>query len=421
MRIFLKYLLIFLILCLPGILNAQTIQPQLSAIPGISFKKIPNEHFKEYYEIFVQQPVDHDNQLKGKFKQRIFLGFNSTQLPTIINTDGYGIEYASKPSYQNELATLLNANLITIEHRYFGKSLPDSLDYSYLTVKQSAADAHSIKVLFSTLLKNKWISSGISKGGQAALAYKLYHPKDVSATIVYGTSVKKDLYENKIDSMLAVFEKTSCGNKLEQLKLYVFKKKQRFIPRLLNYNVNKRLFMKQFDLETYLDYILLELNFSFLQNGHNCIEIPDISLGDEIIFNFLISVVPPSFYDINSMERLKPAFYMAYHELGYYEYNIEKYRPLLKSNNYSNKNFAPSGMKISFDKTYLTDLNNFLRSKEAKNVIFIYGEKDPWSAMQNTGKARKEIIKNGSHKSRIMNMELIQKENLIKHLKLLLN
>ena len=45
----------------------------------------------------------------------------------------------------NDLLTnLLDANQIMVEHRYFGKSVPDSLDWNYLNIKQSAADHHRI-------------------------------------------------------------------------------------------------------------------------------------------------------------------------------------------------------------------------------------------------------------------------------------
>lgn len=421
MRTVAKSLFILLFITFSFPLRAQSIDRQLSQIPDISLKQIPNDNFKEYYEIFIQQPLDHENPLSEKFQQRLFLGFISEDLPTIISTDGYGTDYASKSSYQNELAPLLDANLIIIEHRYFGRSIPDTMNYNYLTVKQTAADAHTVRNIFASILKNKWISSGISKGGQAALAYKLFYPNDVSATVVYGTAIKSALTENKIDSMLAVFEKTQCGNKLELIKLYAFKNKQEFIPLLKNHIVQNKLVMKQFDPETYFDYLLLELPFSFLQNGNNCKEIPPAEAGAKKIFNFLISVVHPRFFDSNNMERFKPAFYMFYHELGYYEYDTEKYKSYLHQIDYSNRNFAPQNIKFNFDKTYLGELNKFLKTKESENIIFIYGERDPWSAMQNTGMSRKEIIKNGSHKSRISDMGETQRERLLKHLNTLLD
>jgi hypothetical protein len=407
--------LAFLIFIFNGFLslNAQNIQQQLSSLHGISFKQIPNDHFKEYYEIFIQQPIDHNNTSSKKFKQRIFLGFNSIELPTLVNTDGYGIDYASKQVYQNELATLLNTNLITIEHRYLGKSVPDSINYDFLTVKQAAADAHEIVKLFSSIFKKSWISTGISKGGQAALAFKLFYPEDVKATIVYGTAVKKALNETKIDSMLTFFEKTPCGNALEQIRINVFKNKKEYLELFKNHIIQKSLLLKQFDLETYFDYLLLELPFSFLQNGNKCVDIPPVSAGTEKIFNFIISIVPPKFYDSGNMNRLKPAYYMSYHELGYYEYNTTKYKAYLHKDNYSNKNFAPENININFDKTYLDTLNKFLQTTDAGSIVFIYGENDPWSSMQHTGRAGKEIIKNGSHKSRIADMKPIQKENLI--------
>ena len=50
-----------------------------------------------------------------------------------------------------ELSELLNANQISIEHRYFGESLPDSLNYDYLNLKQASADLHHINQLFQKI------------------------------------------------------------------------------------------------------------------------------------------------------------------------------------------------------------------------------------------------------------------------------
>ena len=75
------------------------------------FKIVPktNPNFKEYYEITIQQSLDHSNP-KDKFTQRIFVGFQDFNAPTVIITDGYAIDYASKADYSNELTTELKAN-----------------------------------------------------------------------------------------------------------------------------------------------------------------------------------------------------------------------------------------------------------------------------------------------------------------------
>ena len=53
-----------------------------------------------------------------------------------------------------ELTKLLDGNQILIEHRFFGQSLPDTLDYKYLTLKQVTGDLHHINELFKRIYKN---------------------------------------------------------------------------------------------------------------------------------------------------------------------------------------------------------------------------------------------------------------------------
>src|SRR5215213_2025501 len=70
-----------------------------------------NLNFKEYYEITFQQTLNHSKS-KDKFNQRIYIGFQDFNAPTIMVTDGYAIDYASRSDYTNELAKELKANII---------------------------------------------------------------------------------------------------------------------------------------------------------------------------------------------------------------------------------------------------------------------------------------------------------------------
>ncbi len=413
---------IFLLFCNNVSTNAQqnSIRESLSKIPGIKTEQLYNVHFKEYFEIHVTQPVDHFNPFSKTFSQRVYFGFNSPDSATVMDTDGYENQYAARPDYENELAALLHANLIVVEHRFCGESVPDSLNYDFLTLRQAAEDDHSIKLLFETILKNKWISTGISKGGQAALAYKYYYPQDVSATVLYGTAVKKSLNENKVDSMLNVLAQTACGKQLEAFQLAAFKNKAALLPILKEYAITNHLSFTKFELETCLNYMLLELPFSFWQEGNTCKLIPPVDVDAKTCFNYIVHVVPPRFFSDINLKRLEPAFYLSYHELGYYEYNTKKFKPYLKQSNYSNKNFVPENVKVDFNPVYLNAINKFLQTNNAKSIVFIYGEFDPWSSMQQVYKANKVIVSSGSHKSRIKDLDDAEKNTTIRLIRALL-
>jgi hypothetical protein len=411
---FLKRILLFFLFSLSGTLVASDLKDELSRLPGITIKQINNISFREYYEIFIDQPLDHFAASSATFKQRLILGIAANDSSVVMDTDGYGIDYALNPDYKHELASFIHSNLLLVEHRFFGCSVPDNFNYRYLDTKQSAADIHAIRKLFSGIFKNKWISSGISKGGQAALAHKMYYPEDVSFTLLYGTPVRKKQNDNRIDSMLNELSHTECGKQLETVQKNLLENKKQFLAYLDLYALKNGLtfFMGK---ETVFEYMVLELPFSFWQSAGNCSMLP--AADEESLWKFLIKVIPPAFYSESNIKRLRPAYYMNYHEFGYYEYRTEDLQVLLKQKKYLNSRFVPADTWIVFDPEYINSLNSFLMTEEAENIVFVYGELDPWSAMRATGKAGKLIVKQGSHKSRIADLDKDQKEKLMSLLK----
>jgi hypothetical protein len=111
--------------------------------------------------------------------------------PTVLVTEGYGGDYALNPRYRDELAGLFHTNTVFVEHRYFSGSVPDTVDWQYLTAQNSASDLHLITTLFKQIYPQKWISTGISKGGQTALIYRAFFPNDVDITVPYVAPVSR--------------------------------------------------------------------------------------------------------------------------------------------------------------------------------------------------------------------------------------
>lgn len=141
--------------------------------------------FLETYEIKVKQALDHKDTSLGFFEQRVFVAFKSNTNPVVFIPEGYGANYAANKNYINELSPMLNANQICVEHRYFGESWPDSVNWDYLTAKNAAADHHKLVELLSPFFSGKWVSTGISKGGQTEVYHRTWYPNDVDATVAY--------------------------------------------------------------------------------------------------------------------------------------------------------------------------------------------------------------------------------------------
>ena len=163
-KIVLNLLLIF---CVCWQVQAQkvTVENALFDLPDVIFQEIGKA---DTFELKIKQPLDHQHPEKGYFYQRAFLTHKAFDKPMVMYLSGY-----DQPKvYNNELSKLLDANQLSIEHRFFGKSMPDSVDYTYLNLAQATADLHHINELFKKIYTGKWISTGISKGGSTTIFYK---------------------------------------------------------------------------------------------------------------------------------------------------------------------------------------------------------------------------------------------------------
>jgi hypothetical protein len=98
--------------------------------------------------------------------------------PVVVVLEGYQI-WSDRPY---ELSMMLDANQITIEHRFFGKSAPERIPWEYLTIWQAANDHHAIiqtmKKIYPAMGQHR-----ISKGGQTTLFLGLL-PDDVNVSVL---------------------------------------------------------------------------------------------------------------------------------------------------------------------------------------------------------------------------------------------
>jgi len=104
-------------------------------------------------------------------------------------------------------------------------------------------------------------------------------------------------------------------------------------------------------------------------------------------------------------------------EIGFYGYDITPFSEVVDFK--SNPDFSftiPPDISIVYNPEPMEEVDQFIRHK-AKNIIFIYGENDPWSATAaeityNTN-LLKVIKPGGSHLTRIHNLPEQQKEMVI--------
>jgi hypothetical protein len=387
-------------------------QPSIQSvevIPGNSF-------FRETLQVFIKQPVDHNNPSAGTFLQRVFIAELDPASPVVFVTEGYGADYASNPRYLNELSPLLKANQIVLEHRYFGKSWPDPVNWDYLTVANAAGDHHAVVQLLKPFFTGKWVNTGISKGGQTALLHRVFYPADVDLTISYVAPMNFAVEDGRHEPWIA---KVS-GTKPDRAKVLAFQKevlrrRDKLMPLFEDF-IKKNKYTFRVGIPEIYDYTVLEFSFSFWQWGNKPAEIPALSSSDEMIFNFWMKVSSPDYFAIEKFSGTGSFDVQAAKELGYYGYDTKPFGKLLtikSAKGYLPRLFLPDDIRPSFDKASALMSQKFLDSTTLP-MIFIYGKNDPWCAsgvvVPENSSVLKIVQKGGSHRTRISNLDEANKK-----------
>ncbi len=410
-----SWFLLILICLLPYLSNAQetVLSRFLQSIPGAEVKKVDSSSFIEFYILMLPQLVNHNNPGGDKFRQRIYVGHRGYDRPTVMESEGYGAEWMNG-YIMDEPTRILNANQLYIEHRYFGKSAPESPDWKYLTAEQDAADYHYIRQLFGQVYKGKWVATGVSKGGQTTTEYKIYFPDDVDVSIPYVAPINYKLLDKRIDRHFKHVGTSECRKRIREIQDQLLKNKKSNLPVYEQLCKKAGFTFKIMDPETAFDYSVLEFPFSFWQYTADCNVLPEVNAGNDKLVQFLIQIVSPYWYT-ESMEAFAPANYQFYNQLGYYEYDERPFRNYLKNKDYPNSCFGPKGVEVKWDNSYIKKLKKFIRNKP-QHMIFIYGESDPWGAtgakIKRGSGSLKEVMAHGTHGANIGSMSKAQQQEI---------
>ncbi len=369
----------------------------LRSFPGVEVETAkPYSHFNEVYDIMLKQPLDHNDPEAGEFRQWIRLSHVDLSQPVVLITEGYTTRARSNPV--QELSEFLNANQVRVEHRYFGKSMPDSMIWDYLNIKQAAADHHRIVALFKTIYPGKWVSTGWSKGGQTAMYHRRFYPEDVHVTVAYDSPLNFSLEDPRIDAFFDNVGTEFCRKKLIQFQRIVLSRKDTMLPLVQSY-AEERNYSYSIGEEKALEYVVLEYPFSFWQyHKIDCDSIPDKEAPDQKVFDHLKKVVSFSSYTDRSMNS--QSMYQFSTELGYYGYVQKNVKDLLSSDTYPNSAYAPQVASLKYRPEPMLDINQWLQ-EHGERMLYIYAELDPWSApgveVAEELDALKMTLKGGNH------------------------
>ncbi len=418
-----KLLFFFFLVVVSTQALTQTLEKRLAELSrkyDFTYKKMDADtFFAEKYMLFVKQPVDHYNPQGKQFTQRVILSHKSFDNPVVFVTEGYSAVYAESSKYINELSGYLQANQIVVEHRYFNKSVPDTTDWDYLTVFNSAADHHRIVQILKNIYRAKWVNTGISKGGQTALYHRYFYPEDVEATVGYVCPVNFSKEDKRAYEFLKNVGTEKCRNKIYEFQKELLKNKNKYLPVFKKLAGAKKLTYRM-GIEKGFELTVFEFSFAFWQWGtFPCDSIPSaINNPPEKMIDYLDKVAGLNWISDQGIEgNMQPFFIQAMKELGMYGYNIEPFKEWTSYQHNPTFEFTiPKGVVINYSNDLMEKVDFFVRHL-AYNMILIYGETDAWSfaAAEPTLHTNSfRIIKpGGSHLTRIANLPKAQRKRVL--------
>lgn len=412
---------------------------KLQQVKGVSdIQKMDIEPYGEYYQFWFEQPIDHNNPALGTFKQKVMLGHKSDKAPVIVELQGYNIWTPN----EGELSALLKGNQLSIEHRFFDESVPaGGIPWDYLTIKQAATDQHEI---IQAIKKNvypdsKWVTTGISKGGQTTIFHRYFFPDDVDVSVPYVAPLNLEYVDPRIHKYLekAGARKNAVGNLLfgsddvkdcrwmiRDFQTLCFKNMDRLVP-MVEEHAKERGYTFEIvgGVKRAVQLMILEYPFAFWQWGQNCPDIPDMDTKDiQPIYDNLMLVSSPTFFEDKGIIQQQPFFYAALTEIGMYDYDIAPFKKYLEDKENITFSFTmPKGVEQKpFNEKQMKSINKWLQT-DADKMLFIYGGIDPWGStavdLKMNGKCRKYVRGDMHHGCRIKHFEGATKQDIIETLK----
>ncbi len=374
---------LFLLLFCLTVLNTfaqtdkQLLERELYNLPNVSFTDVskPGDPYLTY-DLMVKQPLDHQHPEKGSFYQWVHLRHRGFNKPTVIETHGYQMGRG-----QNEVEKILDANNIGVEFRYFGRSVPDSMNWQYLSNIQAAADLHAINQLFKQLYKGKWFSTGISKGGQTTLYYKYLYPDDVDVAIPYVAPIDNAFEDKRLYTFFDTIGTAQCRQRIYEFQKFLLVNEEEAVEKLKWFAKGGNMtFSYVGNIGKTFEYAVLEYPFSFWQWGRPCDSIPTNKSLDDYLGELMKTSSISNFSD-SDLKNYGPHYYLAATQTGYYGYNIAPFKKYLKHfTSNPTATFPPKEANAKpTDGSFHEGLQKWL-AENGNNILYIYGGIDAWSA-----------------------------------------
>ncbi len=410
---------LWLLSCLSVFSQNETEQFEKLGFTQIKGFTIESDRYSTALQMMLPQAVDHEHSNGKTFNQRVFIRHRGYDRPTVLVTEGYVADYALYPRYDEELAKYLDANLVVVEHRYFGKSTPETKDWKNLTLVNEAADLHAINQKLRSVYTGPWISTGISKGGQTTLYYRYFYPNDVEASVPYVAPLNFSVADRRVYHFKDTVATQECRQQLLNLQRDLLRRKVVF-EKMFADSCSARgfTFIRVGGIAKAFEYNVLEFGFAYWQwYPISCGQLPEPGGDSVAVFNAFIAAAGYDFFADQSLDAFEPFFYQALTEMGFYSYRTKEFKDLLTEVKHPGFSHAlPEGVHVDYHKRLNRKVNRWLK-KEGDHILYVYGGYDAWSstAVQPGTKtnARKFVLAEGSHATRLRHFEAARRNEAI--------
>ncbi|NVB77884.1 MAG: hypothetical protein HOV81_05765 [Kofleriaceae bacterium] len=330
------------------------------------------------FEIVVEQPIDHANPT-SQFPQYLALVHRSCSAPTLVGDQGY----ANSRFYDSELSVLYQTNVLWIEHRYQGLSIPAGADWAWdaLTIENAANDMHRIITAMKPYYAGRWVSTGSSKGGITATYHRYFFPEDVDGTVAYVAPASRARIDGAYQTNMSAVLPSACAQAVRDVQVAALTTRRDVTLAGITPYVGAANAARS------LEYIMDSFDWHFWQyHGEtNCNTIPTDASSDT---NFVAFVVDMS--DIgepgspNTVRSQGALTYEWLTEQGYALQVGAHVAPLLADPivmRTMEQSFVAQFPEVplpAYNGTVTAATRTWVRD-QAEHLLLLYGQYDPWS------------------------------------------
>ena len=400
----------------------------------------PYTSFEAVYVVTFEMPLDWEHPEVGTFPQRVFVNYRGQERDTTYKAGGYalqdvswgdpGNEYYISYALSCEISDAYQSNLVNIEHRYFGLSVPEGLDpdkadyWEYLTVENAAKDFHYIISELSKVLYGTSVFTGVSKGGYITNVQAMLFPEDADVFVAYVAPFDSegpygsayDYVFNQIgDAKYGLEKAAELRGIVKNLILEMYRYKPEILDAMdeiyeqCNFN-HVYADGKDITREGVFDMAVLDYAFSLwqYQDEEDFYEIrssiQNLEESDRIHYYAKLIQDSGLYESFDKGSRYYPYYYQALCEMGYPNYIYNYVREFIDEKKKEDPTYFRDGIGVSvpeeMDDTFFYDImisdalkpivkeNNQIREQLREYlktnqvpVIQIDGLSDPWSAL----------------------------------------